>query len=135
MWEDRPVAKLQVDRPVYFHWGCRVLQPISLRLDLGSEGIPLMGDGAALVALATSVTLSSFRTRVLSRGDKTALQASGALKGCVDQCVLVKARVEGHGFPGAGHSDLLRSRGDLGSRKGRESYSGRLREVKAKLPL
>ncbi len=78
----------------------------------------VMGGVAALVAVPVSVaTLSSCPTPVLPSRNTTALQGLDPLKGCADQSVLAKARVEERGFPGAGHGGLLRSRGELGASK------------------
>jgi len=71
-----------------------------------------IGGVGALVALpVSSATRSGVPTRVLTRRKTTALQGSEILEGCADQCVLVEPRIEEVGFPGAGHSGLLRSRG------------------------
>ncbi len=68
------------------------------------------------LALSSASSLR-FPTSLLISTNTTALQGSGALKGCAHQVILLESRVEEHGLPGAGHSSLLRSRGKAGEAK------------------
>lgn len=71
-----------------------------------------MRDVSAFVALpGAAATRSSCPTHAEAPRNTTALQGLDPLKGCADQAILAKMAIKELGFPGAGHSGLLRSQG------------------------